>query len=79
MGFLSRPGAPRRGAQPRGAHLMLGEVSALRPAARTGEEGAASGEPAGRPAFAPETVFSPFWAFHALEVGQTEKCAAVDP
>ena len=75
MGFLSHPGAPRRGAQPRGAHLMLGEVSA----ARTGEKGAASGEPAGRPAFAPETVFSPFWAFHALEVGQTEKCAAAGP
>ena len=43
------PGAPRRGAQPRGAHLMLGEVAALRPAARTGEKGAAPGEPAGGP------------------------------
>ena len=47
--------------------------------------GRTRGWAAGRPIFAPETVFSPFWhdmpwmACHALEVGQTEKHAAVGP
>ena len=49
LGFLSRPGAPRRGAQPRGAHGRGG-----RGVGRT------RGWAAGRPAFAPETVSQPF-------------------
>ena len=73
LGFLSPPGAPRRGAQPRGAHPMLGEVPALRLAARTGEKGAAAGEPAGGPRGGLLSLrrpfFSPFLAFHALESG----------
>ena len=45
---------------------MLGEVPALRPAARTGEKGAAPGEPAGGPqdaCFRSGDRFSPFWHF----------------
>ena len=82
LDFLSPPGAPRRGAQPRGEHLMLGEVSAARPAARTGEKGAASGEPAVGPRgglFSLRRPFQPLFGISCLEVGQTEKRAAVGP
>ena len=76
------PGAPRRGAQPRGAHLMLGEVPALRPAARTGEKGAAPGEPAGGPqdaCFRPWSGLGSFSAHYALEAGRAAKNAAAGP
>ena len=66
LDFLSPPGAPWRGA-PGGAHLMMGEVPTLRPTARTGEKGAASGEPAGGPRgtlFSLRRPFSArFWHF----------------
>ena len=62
---------------------MLGEVSALRPAARTGEKGAAPGEPAGGPRGGLFSLRRPFSAlfghFMPWKMGQTEKNASAGP
>ena len=61
--------AAERGAAPRRAPDVGGSLG--RAHGREGRGvGRTRGWAAGRPAFAPETVFSPFWAFHALEWGR---------
>ena len=74
-------GRSHTGSAPRRAP-DVGEVSALRPAARTGEEGAASGEPAGGPRapyFRSGDRFQPVWGISCPGSGPDRETRCCGP